>query len=167
MGLSDRLRLSSDGLPNRYVIQLPSMTLLYSEADLNATGVVGYTLVDLRPGKVFNAKTPNQQLLSLYAGSMNEGVQETQHHQSATNRWTAFVDALDQMLFFMKPIYQVARTDKQLWDWQKANCRGVANRKNRGTPLRIPCNSLNGGGEARHPMSGMLQFTNLVASDCF
>ncbi len=74
MGLSDRLRLPSDGLPNRYVIQLPSMILLFSEADLIATGVTGYTgLVDLRPGLVFNAKTSNQQLLGLYAELINEG----------------------------------------------------------------------------------------------
>jgi hypothetical protein len=123
MGLSDRFRLSADGLPNRYVIQLPSMTFLFSESDLAGSGIVGYAgLVELRPGTVFIPKTSNLQLLELYADLMNEGIDETKHHQTATSRWESFMDALDQKLFFMKPIYQAARADRKMREWQRVHC---------------------------------------------
>lgn len=123
LSLSDRFRLAADGLPNRYVIQLPSMTFLFSESNLAVPELPGHQdLISLCPGSKFIPKTSNLQILDLYADLMNEGIQETKHHQTATNRWESFANVLDQMLFFTKPIYQAAKADNQLRDWQRRNC---------------------------------------------
>ncbi len=121
--LSDRFRLAEGGLPNCYLIQLPGMTYLFSESDLNATGLPGYRdLIDLHPGSVFQPLTSNLQVLDLYAALLNEGITETQHHQSAVNLWNRFVDALDQAYFFRTPIFKAARADRALRYWQRRNC---------------------------------------------
>jgi hypothetical protein len=123
MTLSDRLRQAEGGLPNRYVIQLPRIMLLFSESDLTTTGNAGYAqLHDLRPGTTFAPATSNLQLLNLYADLLNEGIDETKGHQSATNRWFDFVRLWDQTRYPNKLIYHSARADWQLAQWQRNQC---------------------------------------------
>lgn len=125
LGFNDRFRVAVDGLPNCYFIQLPGISLLFSESDLTATGVPGYdTLTCLRLNRVFNPAVANTHLLTLYSELLNEGVQLTMNHQTATNRWRRFIAPLDRLLHPNRMVYRVKDRDLKLLQWQNANCTG-------------------------------------------
>jgi hypothetical protein len=121
LGFSDRFLLPDGALPNRYFIQLPGMSFLFSESDL--TGVPGYEgLIDLRLHSVFDAQASNTQLLTLYAALLNEGVQFTKNDQTARNLWRAFIDAIDRRLHPNRMVYRSRAHDQALRDWQRIHC---------------------------------------------
>jgi hypothetical protein len=121
LGFSDRFLLPQGALPNRYFIQLPSMSFLFSESDL--TGVPGYEqMIDLRLHSVFDTQNSNAQLLDLYAPLLNEGVQFTKNDQTARNFWRAFIDAIDRRLHPNRMVYRSQLHDQTLRDWQHIHC---------------------------------------------
>lgn len=123
LGFNDRFLMAGGGLPNRYFIQLPGLSFLFSEVDLTTTGVPGYAdLIDLRVHTVFVADTSNTRILDLYTGLLNEGVQLTMNDQTARNLWRAFLDAVDQRRNPHRMVYRTRVADQALLDWQRANC---------------------------------------------
>jgi len=119
----DRFRLPADGLPNRYLIQLPRMLFLFSEANLTATGLPDYVdLVDLQLHTVFDPVTANLQIPGLHAELLNEGVQLTMNHQTASNLWWHYWDTIDERSHPNKAVYRARTADSELRAWQNANC---------------------------------------------
>lgn len=123
LAYGDRFLLPTQRLPNRYLIQLPGMLFLFSESHLPATGVLGYVdLVDLRLNTVLDPRTCNLQIPELHAELLNDDVHQTMNHQTACNRWCAFIDAADRFLFPHKQVYVAQQLDRELKVWQAANC---------------------------------------------
>jgi len=123
LAYGDRFQLPDLGLPHRYLIQLPGMLFLFSESSLPATGLPGYVdLVDLRLNTILDPQVCNLQIPGLYAELINEGLHQTMNHQTAYNRWHAFIDAGDRRLFPHKQVYVAQRLDHELRVWQAANC---------------------------------------------
>lgn len=119
----DRFRLPINGLPNRYLIQLPGMLFLFSEASL--TGFRGYEhLSDLRLNTVLDPHLANSDILGLNADVLNDGVRQTMNHQTASKSWWRFWDPIDKHFHPNRMIYTARESDRSLKDWQNANCGG-------------------------------------------
>jgi hypothetical protein len=123
MGFHDSFLLPGEGLPNRYLIRLPKVLLLFSDSNLSHCGVGEWQdLVQLRPIGPFDAVTANVNLPRIVKGKLNEIIGGEQLHQAAANRWWTHLDEVDRKLRPTRRCYQMAAYDQTLKDWKAANC---------------------------------------------
>ena len=121
-GFHSRVHRAEGPLPNCMMVLLPSILLLYSEADLTQTidpDFAGY--VNLRPGlsstrlcQTRGCRNPSR--LSSIRGSTRRWP-----IRRRTGWWRRWVNRADRRLF-PQMVYQAGTWDAQLRDWQHANC---------------------------------------------
>ena len=123
LGFHDNFLLPGEGLPNRYLVRLPKVLLLFSESDLSHSGVAEWQdLVQLQPAGPFNPLTANVNLPWIVKGKLNETIAREKLHQAAANNWWTYLDVIDRQLQPTRRCYQMAALDQILKDWKAANC---------------------------------------------
>lgn len=123
LGFGDIFLLATSGLPDAYLVALPKMLLLFSEADLTATGKPGYIdLIGLTRNKVLDMKTVNVHLPELLHDKINKSVLKTLQDQTNRNEWEAYADPEERKKLPDAISWVAHDYDQALKDWQTANC---------------------------------------------
>ncbi len=124
LSCGDKFLLAQNGLPDSYLIQLPKIVLLFSEADLTKTGRPGFVdLVGLTSDKILDMRTTNAHLTELVYQTLNLCVKETMNDQTSRNEWEAYADP-DERAKHPDAVSWVAHDrDQELKDWQTVNCK--------------------------------------------
>jgi hypothetical protein len=117
------VRTLGPGLPQVFIVRIPKVLFVYSTVDLVATGDPRVAnLLTLTPGGHFNPQTANGDLISLLTSYINDGVGETMAHQKTLGWWKKYLIGRDMRQHPNKMCYQAANWDRQLTEWQQANC---------------------------------------------
>lgn len=123
LGFGDSFLLANDGLPDCYLIQLPKMLLLFSEADLTRMGKPGFVnLVELTRNKVLDMHTANARLPDLLHQKLNMRVDETKQDQTSRNEWEAYADPEERKIRPGAVSWNAHDHDQALQQWQTVNC---------------------------------------------
>lgn len=124
LAFGDIFLLAANGLPDAYLVILPKMLLLFSEADLTATGNPGYVdLAGLTRNNVLDMKTVNVHLPELFHEKINNAVLTTLHDQTNRNEWEAYADPQERIEHPDAISWVAHDNDQALKDWQTANCQ--------------------------------------------
>jgi len=130
-GVNHFLNLSShavslpaeEGLPNAFLLILPSMLFLQTDGNLKeAPANELINLEDLRPLVPLNLSLVNTNMPLFVAPIINRGIGQTQAHQRNMNLWNKIAYGADKLLHPNKMIYRAQKWDSNLLAWQRKNC---------------------------------------------
>lgn len=126
LGFTDMFIHAKNGLPDAYLVVLPRILLLFSEADLTAIGNPDYANLDgLTRNKILNMMTANCNLPELLHDKINEAVGKTLQDQTNRNDWDAYADSNERNKNPDAVSWAAHDHDQMLKDWQRANCSEI------------------------------------------
>ena len=112
-----------DGLPNAFLLILPSMMFLITDGDLSlAPANELANAKELQSGMRNEWRASNTNMPEFLSTILNRCVGQSQAHQRNINLWYKISYGIDKLIHPNKLCYKCQELDSNLLRWQRKNC---------------------------------------------